>query len=214
MDLPINQRKKIEEKLRIYDKPFIDISLLQKILDKFAPNYRIDTLCTRWFLFPIVRWKSYLNLFSSKKNWLLSTTILAQYGEWKTYAIGWMYLYNQYHFSQQLADRITIYNTSIHGKRIIAWYKYIFRKVRPSFFRGIEKVNAQWYGTYNRMTGERALIQLIDESEGKMEYVQDIYQEIRKNIISKTKFMSLTEKHSSKRVQLLVKKFLETCQRS
>jgi hypothetical protein len=47
MELPINQRKKIEEKLRYYDKPFIEISLMQKILDKFAPKYRIDTLCTR-----------------------------------------------------------------------------------------------------------------------------------------------------------------------
>ncbi len=214
MDLPINQFKTIEGKLRIYDKPFIDSSLLQKILDKFAPRYEAKELSRRWILAPIIGWNLYLNLLSTKKSGLLGTTILAQYGKDKTYTIGGMYLYNHYHFSQQLADRITVYNTSIRGKRIIAGYKFIFRQVRPSFFRGIEKVGAQWYGTYNRMTPERALIQLIDESEGKMEYVQDISQEIRKNIISKTKLMSLAEKHSSKRVQLLVKEFLETCQRS
>lgn len=212
MDLPINQLKKIEEKLRIYDKPFIEISLLQKILDKFAPNYQIKTLSNRWLLDPILRGELYLNLLSSKKSWLVGTTILAQYGEWKTYAVGWMYLYNQYHFSQQLADRITVYNTSIRWKRTIAGYKFIFRQVRPSFFRGIEKVDAQWYGTYNRLTRERALIQLIDESEWRIEYTQDISQEIRNKRVSKTKLIALAEKHTSKRVQILVKKFLETCQ--
>lgn len=212
MDLPINQQKKLEEKLRLYDKPFIDISFLQKILDKFAPNYQIKTLSSRWLLDPILRGKLYLNLLSSKKSGLVGTTILAQYGKGKTYTVGWMYLYNQYHFSQQLADRITVYNTSIRWKRIIAGYKFIFRQVRPSFFRGIEKVDAQWYGTYNRLTRERALIQLIDENEWKMEYTQDIYQEINNKIISKTKLMMLAEKHTSNRVQILVKKFLETCQ--
>jgi len=44
---PINQFKKVEEKLRIYGKPFIDISLFQKILEKFAPNYHIKTLSSR-----------------------------------------------------------------------------------------------------------------------------------------------------------------------
>jgi len=44
MDLPINQIKKVEEKLRIYDKPFIEISLLQQILDKFAPKYEVKEL--------------------------------------------------------------------------------------------------------------------------------------------------------------------------
>jgi hypothetical protein len=47
MALPINQFKTIEEKLRIYNKPFIEISLLQKILDKFAPNYEIKELSRR-----------------------------------------------------------------------------------------------------------------------------------------------------------------------
>ena len=209
MELPINQFKKIEEKLRIYEKPFIDVWLITKILEKFAPNYRIDTLCSRWLLSPIVRGEVYLNLFSPDNKRLISTTILAQYGKDKTYAVGWLYLYNQYHFSEQLADRITVYNTSIHGKRIIAWYKFIFRKVRYPFFRGIEKVDAQGYGTYNRMTRERALIELIDEKEWKIEYAQDIYNEIRKGNISKTKLLSLSEKYASKRVQTLVKNFLE-----
>lgn len=212
MDLPINQRKKIEEKLRYYDKPFIEISLMQKILDKFAPKYRIDTLCTRWFLSPIIRWKLYLNEFSSKKIWFVGTTILAQYGKGKTYAVGGLYLYNQYHFSQQLADRITVYNTSIHGKRIIASKRYIFRKVRPSFFRGIEEINAQWYGKYKRMTKERALIQMIDDSNGRIEYDDDIYYEIQTGNVSKQKIISLSQKYASKRVQLLVKNFLEKWQ--
>lgn len=209
MDLPINQFRKIEEKLRIYRKPFIEISLIKKILEKFGPKYEIKELNRRWLLASIDRGEIYLNLLSPENKRLLSTTILAQYGKDKTYTIGGLYLYNQYHFSQQLADRVTVYNTSIHGKRIIAWYKFIFRKVRPSFFRGIEKVDAQWYGTYNRMTRERALIELIDEKEWKVEYAQDIYNEIKRGVVSKTKLISLAEKYTSKRVQTLVKNFLE-----
>jgi hypothetical protein len=47
MSLSTNQRKKIEEKLRIYDKPFITNDFLQKLLATFAPNYQIKTLTTR-----------------------------------------------------------------------------------------------------------------------------------------------------------------------
>jgi hypothetical protein len=59
------------------------------------------------------------------------------------------------------------------------------------------------------MTRERALIQLIEENDGKLEYAQDIYQEIKNKNISTTKLITLSQKHTSKRVQLLVKKFLE-----
>ena len=100
-----------------------------------------------------------------------------------------MYLYNQYHFSQQLANKITVYNTSIRGERTIAGYTFIFRQVRSSFFRGIEKVDAQGYGTYYRMTRERALIQLIEENDGKLEYAQDIYQEIKNKNLSLNKLL-------------------------
>lgn len=87
MDLPINQFKKIEEKLRYYNKPFIEISLLQKVLDKFAPNYEIKKLSSRGLLSPINRGELYLNLLSPENKRLLSTTILAQYGKNKTYAV-------------------------------------------------------------------------------------------------------------------------------
>lgn len=208
MPQPTNQFKTIEEKLRYYDKPFIEISLLQKIINNFAPKYRIDTLCTRWLLSPIVRWKLYLNLLSTKKAWLLATTILAKYGEWKTYAVWWIYLYNKYNFSDQLANQITVYNTSIHGQRIIAWFKFIFYKVRLSFFRDIKTENAQWYGKYKRMSKERALIQLITDTNGKMEYKSDIYNQIKTWKVSKQKLLSLSKKHTSKRVQLLIQQFI------
>ena len=212
MDLPINQFKKIEAKLRYYDEPFIEISLLQKIIDKFAPKYRIDTLCTRRLISPIIRWKVYLNLLSTKKAWLVATTILAKYGEWKEYAVWWIYLYNKYHFSEQLANKITVYNTSIHWPRTIAWYQFIFQKVRPSFFRWIEQINAQWYWKYKCMTPERALIQLIKDTNGNMEYAEDIYYEIHKWNVSKEKLISLAKKHTSRKTQSLVQDFLQKWQ--
>jgi hypothetical protein len=68
MELPINQRKIIEEKLRIYDEPFIDKDLLQKILNKFAPNYKIKTLTTRKLISPVIRGKLYFNHLSRKTS--------------------------------------------------------------------------------------------------------------------------------------------------
>lgn len=208
----INQRKKLEEKLRLYNQPFIEASLVKEIIAKFAPNYEIKSLCSRGLLSMIKKWDLYLNLLSSKLSWLIGTTILAQYGQWKIYTVGWLHLYNQYHYSEQLADRVTVYNTSIRGKRIIANYKFIFRKVSPSFFRGIEKVDAQWYGKYNRMTRERALIQLLIDDNGKLEYPEDVYNEFRKWAISKQKLIQLSQKHASKRVQSLISDFLKEWQ--
>ncbi len=206
---PINQFKKVEEKLRIYGKPFIDISLFQKILEKFAPNYHIKTLSSRWLIVPIKRGSLYLNLLSAEHNRLLATTILAQYAKDKVYAVWGLYLYNQYHFSEQMADRVTVYTTDIRGKRIIAGYKFIFRQVRPSFFRGIEKADAQWYGSYNRMSPERALIEMIKESKWKLEYTDDVYEQMSKGNVSREKILSLAKKHTSKAVQVLVEKFLK-----
>jgi hypothetical protein len=49
----VNYHKKLEEKLRIYNQPFIEKSLLQKIIDKFAPNYKIYQLSSRGLIAPI-----------------------------------------------------------------------------------------------------------------------------------------------------------------
>jgi hypothetical protein len=59
------------------------------------------------------------------------------------------------------------------------------------------------------MTRERALIQLIDDSNGRIEYDDDIYYEIKTGNVSKQKIISLSQKYASKRVQILVKNFLE-----
>jgi hypothetical protein len=47
MTSPINQHKKLEEKLRLYDKPFIESEFLQKLLATFAPKYPIFSLSAR-----------------------------------------------------------------------------------------------------------------------------------------------------------------------
>jgi len=37
----------IRDKLDVYGKPFVQKELLLKILEKFAPNYSINDLCTK-----------------------------------------------------------------------------------------------------------------------------------------------------------------------
>jgi hypothetical protein len=75
----INQIKTIKEKLRIYEKPFIESSFLQNLLEKFAPHYTIAQLCSRELIIPIKKGKIYLNTERDRKKVLLGTTIIAQY---------------------------------------------------------------------------------------------------------------------------------------
>lgn len=208
MELPINQYKKIEEKLRIYDKPFIEISLLQKILDKFAPNYKVFQLSSRWLISPVKQGELYFNRTYMK--YVSRYTILWKYMQGKEYMIGWLYLYNKCWFTTQLADRITVYNTIYDGKREIAWAKFIFRKARPSFFRGKQKKESQWV-IYYIMTPERALIQLLKDTKGIVEFKEDICYEILRNNVDKTKMKNLCQKYCSKSTQTLINDFLKEC---
>lgn len=77
-----------------------------------------------------------------------------------------------------------------------------FKKVRPSF-RGIEELDAQWYGKYKCMTPERALIQYLKDTNWKLEYSDDIYREIKAWKVSKDKLLLLARKHTSRQTQLL-----------
>lgn len=208
MSLSTNQRKKIEEKLRIYDKPFITNDFLQKLLATFAPNYQIKTLTTRWLLAPIRKGKLYLNQLSSKLSDISELAILAQYEKGKLYAVGGLYLYNQYHFVEQVAQRITVYNTTLRWYKTIAGRKFIFRKVRSSFFRGMEEIALPNYGKYSRMTRERALLQLVIEQKGQLEYTEEVYKEIKEKAVLKEQLLALSQQHLSKNNQLLVHTFL------
>lgn len=208
MELPINQYRKIEEKLRIYDKPFIDISLLQKIIDKFAPNYKVFQLSSRGLISPIKQWELYLN--KTYREYVSKQSILWKYMEGKEYMIGGLYLYNQYWYTTQLADRTTVYNTIYSGQRAVAWAKFIFHKVRSSFFRWKERKESQWVYYYT-MSPERALIQLIKDNKWRLEFQEDIAYKIRKGDLDSKKILSLCQKYCSKNTQILVDSFLKEC---
>lgn len=112
--------------------------------------------------------------------------------------VGGLYLYNRYGFTTQLADRMTVYNTVYSGKREIAGAKFIFKRVRPSFFRGKEKrqsVKESQGIVYYRMTLERAVIQLLIETEGKPEFANDIYYQLKTGSIDSKKLMEFTKKY-------------------
>jgi len=201
-----SQIKVIEQKLRIYRKPFITKDFLQKIIDKFAPNYKPYQLSARGLLTPIKNWELYLNNFSDK-TYISSTSILGMYMQWKTYMIWWLYLYNRYWLTQQVANYITVYNTVYSGKRKIADAYFIFIKVRPSFFRWkMRKQSQDVY--YYTMTPERALIQLLIDRKGKPEYKEDIFYQIKKWNIDTNKTKEISTKYCSKNNQNLINSFL------
>lgn len=46
----------LRSKLSILNKPFVEKELLQKIIDKFAPKYKLSSLCALKVIAPIKKW--------------------------------------------------------------------------------------------------------------------------------------------------------------
>ena len=158
----VNKIAKIRDKLDIYSKPYISLEVLQKLLDKFAPNYTINQLCSLWLLTPIKKGKWYLN---NKSKEIVNTFVVWDLYFWdELYVFWWMSVYNRYSISEQIAEWYTIYNTKISWKKIIWNSKFIFVKQRESFFYGI-KIEKVWENSYKIMTPERAFIQALKEDK-------------------------------------------------
>jgi len=106
-----NKIAKIREKLDVYGKAYIDSLLLQKILNKFAPNYTITQLVSQKLITPIKRWKLYIN--NRTKDYINPFIIWDLYMWDNLYMFWWMMIYNRYGLSEQIAEWTTIYNTKI-----------------------------------------------------------------------------------------------------
>lgn len=189
-----NKIKIIREKLNTYWKIFIDKDLLQKILNKFAPNYTINDLSFMWLIIPIKRGKSYINTFSKEvqDHFKVGDT----YFEWWQYMFWWLGIYNQYWFSTQVVEWHTIYNTKVSWKRIIWNNKFILKKQIDSFFYWSKTIK-EWNSTYKIMSPERAFIQMIKEWA-------DVF-EVPKSI-DKKKLIKMSSKYTSKRINNIIKK--------
>lgn len=205
MNLPINQIKTVEEKLRLYNKPFIEQSFLQKILDKFAPNYKPFQLSAKGLISVIKNGELYKNeLYSGD---ISRYAILSLYMKESVYMLGGAFVYNQYGFSTQIATRYTVYNTIYSWQREIAWAKFIFRRVRPSFFRGKQRKQSQNI-FYYVMTPERALTQLLIDTNGNPEFDDDIRMQIKKWRVSISIFQAMSKKYCLKSQQIFIQNFL------
>ncbi|MDD4151839.1 MAG: hypothetical protein PHR68_04455 [Candidatus Gracilibacteria bacterium] len=158
----INKIAKIREKLDLYGKPYITEELLQKLLDKFAPNYSITNLSNLGLITPIKRGKVYIN---NKYNAFVNSFVVGDlYMGDDLYIFGGLGVYNRYSLTEQVAEWQTIYNTKISGKKIIGNSKFIFVRQRENFFYGGKKEKFEEY-SYNIMTIERAFIQMIKEGK-------------------------------------------------
>lgn len=184
----INKIAKIREKLDLYWKPYIEEELLQKLLDKFAPNYSITNLSNLWLITPIKRGKIYIN---NKYNAFVNPFVVGDLYMWDdVYIFGWLWVYNRYSLTEQVADWQTIYNTKISWKKIIWNSKFIFVRQRENFFYWWKKEKFEEY-SYEIMTIERAFIQMIKEWK---EFNQLPYW------INKDKLLKLSLKYASKTI--------------
>lgn len=184
----INKIAKIREKLDLYSKPYITEDLLQKLLDKFAPNYSITNLCNLWIITPIKRGKIYIN---NKYNAFVNPFVVGDLYMWDDiYMFGWLWVYNRYSLTEQVAEWQTIYNTKISWKKVIWNSKFIFVRQREKFFYWWKKEKFEEY-SYEIMTIERAFIQMLKEWK---EFSKLAYW------IDKDKLIKLAKKHASKTV--------------
>ncbi len=184
----------VREKLDLYRKPYIDVVYLQKILDKFAPNYTIKQLCNQDIVRPIKRGKWYLN--TKSREFINPFVVGGLYMGDELYVFGGMSVYNRYSLSEQIAEVYTIYNTRISWAREIVGIRYDFVRQRESFFYGIQQEKTDEY-QYSIMSPERAYIQMI--REGKT------FTVFPKNI-QKSLLLSLSEANASQPLQSLIKK--------
>lgn len=192
----INKIAKIRDKLDIYSKLYISLEILQKLLDKFAPNYTINQLCSLWLLTPIKKGKWYLN---NKSKEIVNPFVVWDLYFWdEIYMFWWMMVYNKYWISEQIAEWYTIYNTKISWKKIIWNSKFIFVKQRESFFYWI-KTEKIWEYSYKIMTPERAFIQALKEDKkfDKLPYKVDL-----------KKLEKLAKKYASKTINDKIKKYV------
>ena len=187
----------ISHKLKIYNQPYVTNNILKTLIEKNAPAYTIAELCKDGIVTPIKRWKIYINNRSShrKDDYVIGSLYFGD----EPYVFGGLHVYNLYHFTTQIAERYTIYNTTISGKKIIGNAKFIFKKVRPSFFYGI-KTKMITGRLVNFMSPERALIELYKEKENP-EFIKGIPSNI-----DRIKLTKMAEKYCDKNVLQRIKK--------
>lgn len=188
-----NQIKIIREKLSLSEK-ILDKSFLDKLLNKFAPSYKIKDLITLKLLSSLKRWKYYLNNLNRELE--NPYEIAKTYFEWDKYMFWWIWVYNSYWFSTQIAEWYTVCNTKISWNRIIWKTKFIFKKQRESFFYW-SIVNKNWNDKYNVMSIERAFIQILKEGKNFSELP---------NWVNKEKLLNLAFKNSPKTIVSKIEK--------
>lgn len=181
----------ISHKLKIYNQPYITNDVLKKLIANTAPSYNVAELCKDWIVTPIKKWKIYINNESSHRK--DDYVIWSLYFGDDLYMFGWLNIYNTYHFTTQIAERYTVYNTKYIGKKIIGSAKFIFKKVRPSFFYGMKTRMITGY-MVNFMSPERAFIELFKEKE-KPEFIYKMPSNI-----DRQKLKKMVEKYGDKNI--------------
>jgi hypothetical protein len=161
---------------------------LDKLLNKYAPKYKIKNLSSLKLISTIKRWKYYIN--NLNRDLENPYEIAKLYFEWETYMFWGLWIYNMYWFSTQIAEWYTVYNTTISWDRIIWNTKFIFRKQRNVFFYW-NIINKNGKNRYNTMSIERAFIQILKE-----------WKQINNlpNNINQNKLLKMAKKYASKNI--------------
>jgi hypothetical protein len=181
----------LRSKLIYYKKPIIKKDFLQKVIDAQTPGYSIAEMCKRKLLEPLKKWVYYFNLES--RAFVNPYVVGKLYCEWVQYCFGGMNVYNMYGFTTQLPNYMTLYTSVYLGEKDIKDQKYMFKKVRPSFFRGMKETTIA-HEKIMIMTPERALIQMIIDGNS-LEFLQE-----QPNNIDQKKLRKMANTYASKTV--------------
>ena len=151
---------------------------------------------SKWLIIPIKRWKVYVNTFSKEISYPFVVADLYMWDD--LYVLWWLWVYNYYGFTEQIASKYTIYNTKISWEKTIWGISFIFVKQRESFFYWIKKAVFEW-NKYYIMRPERAFIQILKEWKN-FDTLPDR--------VNKEKLLKMAKKYASK---TLVSKIEKLC---
>jgi len=196
---------KIKDKLMFVNQLFLDRQVIDKILATVWTTYKPSHLVQKWLLSVVKRWKVYVNTSYPKKP--RAESIMWIYFKWTDYMFWGVNLYNQYGFTTQQAQWIEVYNTRTSGKRKIAGHRFIFKRKWKWFFRWRERKDSQGI-KYYVMTRERALIQLLVDKKGIIEFEQDIFEQLNSWAIDVIMLRQLWDMYLSKKNKVILEKFI------
>lgn len=165
---------KLKEKLREIDKPFLERTFLEQLIQIWKLKYTVNDLVKLWYVSVIKKGKIY---FNNQPPYLKNPYVIgAVYMQGEDFMFWGFDRYNKEGFTTQVSNLFTIYNFKYSKELEIAWLRFQFKKIKKDFFYGYKTQKTDWYSIYY-MTKERLFLEYLrDYLAYPLDYFISIYK--------------------------------------